>query len=483
MIQKQISLLFLAAGLTSLNANAEDLNRPNILWIISEDMSQDQGCYGNSLVKTPVIDKLANEGMRFTNMFTTAGVCAPSRTALATGMYQTSIGAMHMRYPDELMPSLPEGVMPIERILAENGYQTLGIGKDDYMFRQEGDSFEFSNIDDLKTEEPFFAKVNSKFTHREFKRDFSNPINKDLVELPPYYPDAAAIREDWAAYLENVQLLDNEVKEILDSFEERGLLENTIIFFLSDHGRPFLKGKYWTYDSGIRIPFIVFIPKDMEVPANYNAGTVNRQMLSAIDISATTLALAGLQKPDYMQGRVFLGEQAESEREYIFSSIDRISGTNFKTRAIRSKKYKYIRNFNNGRSVLECTTEYGKAKYPDYNVISILDNYNKLNRVENTLVTPLPPEELYDVANDPYEVNNLAYNEEFQEVRKKMETLLTEWLMEIDDKGLKPDSPEIQKAFIDFRINSKERYAGERLKRYMKIKSELKEEGKLNQNY
>ncbi len=483
MIQKQISLLFLAAGISALNANAAELNRPNILWIVAEDMSQDQACYGNTLVKTPAIDDMAKEGMRFTNMYTTAAVCAPSRTALATGMYQTSIGAMHMRYPDNLMPSLPKGVTTVERLIRDNGYQTLGIGKDDYMFRQEGTSYEFSNLDELKSGKPFFAKVNSKFTHREFKRDFNNPISKKKVELPPYYPDAGPIREDWAAYLENVQLLDKEVKEILDDFQKRGLLKNTIIFFLSDHGRPFLKGKYWTYDSGIRIPFILYVPKGLDVPKNYKAGTVNCQMLSAIDIAATTLALAGIKKPDYMQGKVFLGEQAEPEREYIFSSIDRISGTNFKTRAVRSKKYKYIKNFNNGRSILESTTEYAKAKYPDYQVVSILDNYNQLNDLEKTLVTPLPPEELYDVENDPYEMYNLAYKNQYQEVREKMEKVLSDWLMEIDDKGLQPDSPEIQKAFVDFKLNSKERYADERLKRYLEVKKKLKEEGKLNLDY
>jgi N-sulfoglucosamine sulfohydrolase len=454
-------------------------NPPNIIWLIAEDMSQDQGCYGNELVKTPTIDKLATEGMRFTNMFTTAAVCAPSRTAIATGMYQTSIGAMHMRYSEELKPRLPEGIKTIAFLLKEQGYQTLGIGKDDYLFSLNTNTFEYDNIDDLKINKPFFAKVNSHYTHREFDNDFNNPIESSIVKLPPYYPNVRPIREDWAAYLENVQLLDNEVNEILDNFEKRGLLDNTIIFFFSDHGRPFLRAKYWTYDSGIRIPFIVHFPKEMAAPKGFQPGVVSHQLLSAIDISATTLALAGVNKPEYMQGRVFLGEQAEKERDYIFSSIDRISGTHFKTRAVRSKKYKYIKNFNNGRSVLECTTEYARAKYPGYNTVSILDTYNKLNEVEKTLVFPLPVEELYDIEKDPHEINNLAYKEEFGDVRKKMEAVLTDWIKEIDDKGFQPDSPEIQKHFIDVRTNNKERYADERLKMYLKVMEELKEERKL----
>ena len=466
----------LSIGITGL---AQLQSRPNILWIVSEDMSQDQACYGNIHVKTPTIDKLAREGMRFTNMYTTAAVSSPSRTAIATGMYQTSIGAMHMRYSEELMPKLPINIKTIECLLKENGYQTLGIGKDDYMFKLENKSFEYINIDDLSAEKPFFAKVNSHYTHRIFEKDTVNPIDIDLVEIPPYYPNVTPIRKDWAAYLENIQLLDNEVKKILDNFKDRGLLENTIIFFFSDNGRAFLKGKYWTYDSGIRIPFIIYVPKGMPPPYGFKAGTVSDQMLSAIDISATTLALAGVKKPEYMQGRVFLGNQIEPEREYIFSSIDRIGGTYFKTRAVRSNKFKYIKNFNNGRSILECTTEYGKAMLPCYNTISILDNYNKLNEIEKILVTPLPLEELYDVEDDPHEIHNLAYKKEFQQVRQKMENILIKWIKEIDDKGFYPDSPEIQKHFIDYRTNDKGKYRNERLKKYLEIKKQLELEGKI----
>lgn len=452
---------------------------PNILWIISEDMSQDLGCYGNPIVKTPNLDKLAGEGMRFTNMFTTAAVCAPSRTALVTGMYQTSIGAMHMRYAEELKPALPKGMKTVESLFAAHGYQTLGIGKDDYMFRLEAPSFQYSKIDELDGNKPFFAKVNSTYPHRIFEEDKKNPVDRSLVKLPPYYPDVDPIREDWAAYLENVQLLDREVGEILQMFRARGLLENTIIFFLSDHGRPFLRAKYWTYDSGIRIPFVIYFPKGMIFPHGYRPGSVSDQLLSSIDITATSLALAGIEKPDYMQGRIFLGEQKDPVRQLIFSAIDRISGTFFKTRAVRSEKFKYIKNFNNGRSVLECTTEYGKARLPCYNTIHILDNYNKLNGVEKSLVIPLPLEELYDLEKDPHETVNLAYDEKFQQIKKKMERSLMNWIEEIDDKGFQPDSPEIQKHFIDNRARDKERFRHDRLKSYLEIEKQLKENGKI----
>jgi len=474
---KKILVTLLALFLILKGISADKNQRPNILWILSEDMSQDQACYGNPLIKTPTIDKLAREGMRFTNMYTVAAVCSPSRTALATGMYQTSIGAMHMRYSEELMKPLPERIETISHILEENGYQTLGVNKDDYMFRLSRPSFQHKNINELEKGKPFFAKVNSFYTHRIFKKDTINSIDPDKIKLPPYYPDVRPLREDWALYLENIQLLDAEVKKILDDFESRGLLENTIIFFLSDHGRPMLRAKCWLYDSGIQIPFIVYIPEGMKSPEGYQAGAVNNRLLSSIDISATTLALAGVKKPDYMQGEVFLGNQIEKEREYIFSSIDRIGGINFKTRAVRSKKYKYIKNFNNGWSILECSTEYRKARLPHYNTISILDNYNKLNETQKTLVTPLPLEELYDLENDPYETNNLAYKKDYQEVREEYENVLMQWIQDIDDKGFYPDSPEIQKHFIDYRTTNKEMYRTERLKSYIQIENQLKKDG------
>lgn len=479
---KNMNRLFFLIALCWLGAipayNQQD-DRPNILWIIAEDMSQDQACYGNPLVKTPTIDRLAREGMRFTHMFTAAGVCSPSRTALATGMYQNSIGAMHMRYPDELKPPLPYGVKTVAHILRDHGYQTFGNGKDDYMFRLDEPSFDIQDLDDLDRNKPFFAKVNSFYTHRIFKKDTLHPIDPARVELPPYYPDVQPLREDWALYLENIQLLDREVAGILQEFEQRGLLKNTIIFFLSDHGRPTLKGKYWMYDSGTRIPFIIHIPEGLELPKGFTRGTVSDQLLSSIDISATTLALAGVENPDYMQGKVFLGAQTEPEREYIYGSLDRIGGVHFKTRAVRSKKYRYIRNFNNGLSILESSTEYRKARLPYYNTILILDNYNKLEGPETTLVAPLPLEELYDLENDPFEINNLAYKKEYQTIRCEMEAVLMYWIERIDDKGFYPDSPAIQEHFIQYRTSNKEMYREERLKSYLEIERQLRKEGKI----
>jgi len=473
-MRKLVLVLFLF-GIWS-SGIAQKNSRPNIIWIVCEDMSQDLACYGNPLVKTPFLDNLAKEGMRFTNMFTAAGVCAPSRTALALGMHQNAVGAMHMRYSDELKPELPDGIKTIAHILQENGYQTLGMGKHDYMFKQDKAPFQYTKMEELAPGKPFFAKVHSHYTHRIFAKDDENPIDRSKVTLPPYYPEVQPLREDYAAYLENVQLLDKEIKEILERFDKKGLLENTVIFFLSDHGSPTLKGKYWMYDSGIQVPFIIHVSKGMQIQG-FEPGAVNNQLLSAIDISATTLALAGVEKPAYLQGKMFLGEDMDEEREFIFASLDRIGGVNFKTRAVRSKKYKYIKNFNNGLSILECSTEYRKARLPHYNTISILDNYNKLNEVQKTLVTPLPLHELYDLENDPHETINLAYKDEFKNIRNKYEDILMNWIKQIDDKGMHPDAPEIQEHFIQYRTNNKEMYRKERLQVYKTIEDQLKRDG------
>ncbi len=471
--------LILTAGVLLSQQVSAAKQQPNILWIIAEDMSQDQFCYGNSLVHTPNIDRLAAQGMRYTNMFTVAGVCAPSRSAIAVGMYQNSIGAMHMRYSDELKPELPGEVKTVSHILRDNGYQTFGNGKDDYMFSIDGPSFEMNDLDDLHPDQPFFAKINSHYTHRIFKRDSLHPIDPQDVSLPPYYPDVKPLRDDWAAYLENVQLLDREVGALLDTLAAKGLLEQTIFFFLSDHGSPTLRGKYWLYDSGTRIPFIVHIPSSINLPEGFKPGTVDNELHASIDISATTLALAGVPVPQWMEGRPFLGDQTTASREYVFGAADRIGGVYFKSRSVRSSQYRLIKNFNNGRSIWENSTEYRKARLPYYNVIKILDNYNKLSGTEKLLVEPMPLYELYDIRSDPYETKNLAYDPDYAKVRSELEQVLHSWINEIDDKAFYPDSEEVQEHFIRYRTSNQEQYREERLESYNQIKNQLIKEGKI----
>ena len=330
MTQKILILLFLLGAACFTSCEEKKGNQPNIVWILAEDLSQDLGCYGNNIVETPTLDQLARDGVKFTNVFTTAPVCTPSRTALATGMYQTSIDAHHMRYPDELKKPLPDDVLPINELLRRNGYQTAnikdkpGTGKTDWSFKSDVAAYDYNSWNEIKSDKPFFALVNLRLTHRPFEKDPQNPIDPATVNLPPYYPDNIVARKDYADYLESLQLLDGQVEQILEELQKRGWADNTIVFFFSDHGRPFTRGKTFLYDSGIKIPMIVTCPHGLDWQHYLPKNSTNNQLISAIDISATTLAIADVPKPESLHGRIIFGPDKESERNYIFSAADRI---------------------------------------------------------------------------------------------------------------------------------------------------------------
>ena len=339
---------------------------------------------GIRLVQTPNIDSLAAKGVRFTYVFTTAPVCAPSRTALATGMYQTAINAHHMRYPDELKNELPTEVIPLNELMRRQGYQTANIkdppgrGKTDWSFRSDLVHYDVAHWDSLSADKPFFAVVNMGLTHRAFTRDTVHPIDQAHIQLPPYYPDHPVSRKDWAQYLESVQVLDQLVGKVLLKLKREGHSDHTIVFFFSDHGRPMTRAKNYHFDSGYRIPLVIYCPEGLSWKQYLPAGTTDDRLISGIDLSATALAMTGGKKPDWMQGKVFLGENKEPERTYIFCANDRIGETFFKTRSVRSRQYKYIRNFNRDFSINSSATAYRKQMHPIYHLLNIYDEMGKL---------------------------------------------------------------------------------------------------------
>lgn len=428
--------------------------RPNIVWIIAEDLSQDLGAYGNDRVNTPHIDRLAREGMKFTHIFTAAPICTPSRTALGVGMHQGSIDAHHMRYPDRLKLALPQGVQTMNDHLQENGYVTAnihdapGTGKVDWSFKADLSSqFEYEHWDDLaRQNEPFFAQVSISYTHRPFPEVDDTAVD-EAIEIPPYYPDHPVARSDFSRYYKSIERLDTEVGNVLSALERRGMRENTIVFFFSDHGRPMPRGKSFHYDSGIRIPAIIHIPSEVEPPPQYQPGATTNQLISAIDFSATSLALAGIEKPSSMHGRVFWGEAAESDREYIYSAVDRTGESHFKSRAIRSRRYKFIRNYRHDFSINQMATAYRRAHHPIYHLLNILNEKNRLTPAQAYLVDDLPAEELYDLEKDPFEINNLANDPNYQDVKNELENRLEAHLEEVGDQGLGSDSEQIVQVF------------------------------------
>ncbi len=448
----------------SVEMTADGQRPPNILWIIAEDMGQELGAYGTPEVRTPNLDRLAQRGMRFTNAFTTSPVCSSSRSAFMTGMYQTAIGAQHHRShrPDDPSPHpfpLPEGVLTISDWLRLGGYFTgnivnlpdgvdfRGTGKTDWNFSYAGAPFDTDRWSALKENQPFYAQVNFPETHRGREWDAAHervetPADPDKVVIPPYYPDHPLVRQDWAQYLNTVMSLDEKVGVVLELLQHDGLADNTVVMFFSDHGRAMVRGKQWPYDSGLRIPLIIYWPASIESPIGYEAGAVSEQLISALDITATTLSIAGLPKPEMMQGRMFLGNEAEPPRLYAFGGRDRGDETVDRIRTVRSKRFRYLRNYYPDRPFLQ-TNRYKEATYPTIWAMRKLHREGALTAEQSRLMAATrPPEELYDLGADPYETNNLAESAAHQEVLRHLRSVLDEWIADADT-GEYPEDPAV----------------------------------------
>jgi len=322
--------------------------RPNILWLIGEDLGPELSCYGTTQVWTPNLDQLAKEGVRYTRAYTTAPVCSASRSAFMTGMYQISIGAQNHRSHRDDGYTLPEGVKVLPDLMREAGYFTAnvvalqagfrGTGKTDWNFNLDHKPFDSNKWADLKTHQPFYAQVNFQETHRKYHAP--KKADPAKVVIPPYYPDHPVTREDWAAYLDDASELDRKIGVVLKKLEEDGLADNTIVMFFGDHGQSHVRGKQFCYEEGLHIPLIIRWPKNFAAPAQVKAGLVDDRMIEAIDFAPTMLDLAGAKVPAVMQGRVFLGEHAGAARAYAFGARDRCDETVFRLRTVRDDGYR-----------------------------------------------------------------------------------------------------------------------------------------------
>lgn len=415
--------------------------KPNVLWIYGEDLSPDLGCYGTPAVATPNIDKLAEEGTRFSNAFVTCPVCSPSRSALITGTYQTHFDAHNHRSNRD--KPLRSDMKLITDCFREAGYFTCNSpgppynrrGKTDFNFQR---SNPFDGIDwrERADDQPFYAQINIPDTHRTFKPDPERPINPDDVALPPYYPDHPLIRKDWTLYLETIQLLDKKVGRILKRLDDEGLTENTIVFFISDHGRAHIRCKQFLYDGGIHIPLIV------RWPDNIAAGAVSDELVSGIDFMPTSLSLTDIDIPEYVQGQVFLGDDA-TIRDAIFAARDRCDGTDDRIRCIRTKEYKLIRNYHPELPYMQFNA-YKKNQYPLWTLIRVLAEKGELTDAQqHFLQQTRPKEELYDLRNDPYEVNNIANDKKNNNVLNDLRNRLDTWIETTGDMGETPESDDV----------------------------------------
>ncbi|NNE93886.1 MAG: sulfatase-like hydrolase/transferase [Verrucomicrobiales bacterium] len=430
-------------------------DKPNILWISAEDINAHFGCYGDPHAITPNLDRLAKEGVRYTNCYTAAGVCAPNRSTIITGMYQNSIGTHHMR----CNAKLPEWLKPFPMYLKDAGYYCTNNSKTDYQFSKPGKSEIWrvcSSKGHWKNREdgqPFFAVYNftgchesgiaGKSKYETVTKNLTPEQRQDaakLTTLPPYYPDTPITREDWKRNYELITAMDAWAGDLIQQLKDAGEYENTIIMYWSDHGVGLPRAKRWLYDSGTRVPLIVRIPEKFRVEGQGEPDTVDDQLVNSVDFGPAVLNLAGLELPDYFQGRAFLGKNLSEPRNYVFGARDRMDERYDIIRAVRDKRFRYIRNF-----------EPLKPYYQYMNTPEKGATMQEIRRIEagggdmSAAMAAFstdrkPVEELYDLENDPHEIHNLADDPAHAEKLTELKKALTDWQFSIGDIGLMPES-------------------------------------------
>lgn len=407
--------------------------KPNIVWIMLEDWGYQLSCYGEPGIETPNIDRLASEGMRYTNSFCTAPVCSPSRSAMMTGFHQNFINANQHRTGKKFgipKQQLPKGIKPLTQHLKEAGYYTalMKSKKTDLNFLPNKGLFDSRDWKGRDKNQPFFVQATFEWTHRKWRRDSINPISIDDVKAPPYYPQTDLVKRDWANGLEAMQIVDRQVGKLLKRLEAEGLKDNTIVFLIGDNGRCMPRGKQFLYDGGIQVPIII------RWPDHIKAGTVNSDLVSTLDITKTILDIAGIEPEIPLHGKSLLNNK--TKREYIYAARDKMDSTHDAMRAIRSKKYKLIHNLMPERPYLQYN-EYKEDFYPTLAEMNILYLKGQLNADQAKFMASTKPEfELYDMVNDPYELNNLADNPNYQKVKKDYLEKLNTWRLSINDEGV-----------------------------------------------
>jgi arylsulfatase A-like enzyme len=431
--------------------------RPNVLWFVVDDMSPDLSCYGGRNVATPNIDRLAREGTLFEHAFTTAPVCSPSRSALITGMVQTAIGAHHHRSGRGVLKiELPAGVRTLPAILQDAGYHTcigdgLGaagdgrLGKTDYNFQWNPAIYAGHDWGGRKPGQPFFMQVmlpggklrgESLESIRALSKraidTFGVAVGPDDVELPPYYPRDPVLLEDRAAYLSAVRFTDAHVGLVLARLEAEGILDNTLVMFMTDHGISQARGKQFLYDEGTRIPLVVRGPG---IPR----GVRREDLVEQIDLAAITLAAAGVARPVTMQGRDPFAPGYEP-REAVFAARDRCDETVDRIRSVRTPTWLYVRNFHPRRPLLQPNAyKDGKAIVQRLRELHATGSLDPLQ--ESLLFAPeRPEEELYAWPEDRHQVRNLAADPAHAGALADLRRRLDDWMAACGDSGPEPEA-------------------------------------------
>ena len=453
---------------------AESPTRPNILWLVAEDLSPIIPPYGDHTVETPNLSRLAAEGIRYDNAFSISGVCAPSRFTLATGVYTTSAGAHHMRtqYNRHLLEAVgltvyevvtSPDVRMMSEVLRAHGYYATNNDKTDHQFAPTVTAWDASSPTATWRGRPaglpFFAVLNFGITHEgqvwadrvrcrnlryhalfQASADarvhcegetgpFPNHVPTDLVApRPPYLPDTEPVHRDLRRVYSNIVELDRQIGLVLDAIESGGLLDETIIVFYADHGGPLPRQKRLLYDSGIRVPLIV------RFPDGRGAGTSTDRLVSFVDFAPTTFSLAGIEPPAYLEGTAFLGKHEGTRRDYVYAAADRLDAQYDMIRAVRDKRFKYLRNFRPDHPYY-LPVAYREQMRTMRELLRLRDA-GGLDDIQSQWFRPSKPEEeLFDTWNDPHETENLAGRPEYAEKLAELRAALDRWMRETDDKG------------------------------------------------
>jgi len=416
-------------------------DRPNILWLTSEDHGQQMGCYGDALARTPNVDALAARGMIYPNAWSVHPVCAPARTALISGLYGESSGGLHMRS----MVPMPAGIRMYPEFLREAGYYCTNNSKEDYNLPKTAatwdDSSPRAHWRNRAAGQPFFAIFNSIKSHEsQLRVPHTLVTDPAKVRVPAYHPDTPEVRHDWARYYDIVSLADADAGAQLRALAEAGLAEDTIVFYYGDHGSGMPRSKRWPSDSGLRVPLVVYFPEKWKhlAPADYAPGGRSDRPVSFVDLAPTLLSIAGIAPPEWMQGRAFAGSKAAPAREFNFGSRGRMDECIDIVRTVTDGRYVYLRNYfphvSQGQHIdfqFETpTTRIWRARY---------DAGQTTPAQAIFWQTPKAPEELYDLSADPDEVHNLAANPAHRAILEKLRAAQRAHAAEIRDVGFLPE--------------------------------------------
>ena len=439
----------------------------NVIWISCEDMGPVLGTYGVNEISTPNIDELAEQGVKYTNAYSTVGVCAPSRFSIITGMYPARLGAHNMRSgkfytykdPDKLtyrqnkgvvdksgenVPEYevvtPANVKAFTEYLRNENYYCVNNNKCDYQFNSPFTAWDevSGNISykDRPENTPFFYVKNLMVTHESriwLRKDEPITVDKNILKIPAYYPDIPEVRNDIAIKYSNIQEMDRQVGEIISDLKNDNLLDKTIIFFWSDHGGNLLRQKRAVGNSGLKVPLIV------RFPDGYRSGEVDDRIVSLMDLGPTTMSLLGIKPPLFLDGKAFLGKFKTKPRSYAFGSADRFDESTDMQRSVIDGRYVYIKNFMPELPLIY-KNKYREQVSMNKKIIQMSNDNELIGDSKYIFMKTKQEEELYDLKYDPYEVNNIANNPDYKDKLIELRDALKSWQNEIDDKGFTNES-------------------------------------------